>query len=292
MLTKQERNGCRMENKNMNKSVRKLKDECQKVRVRLKTTGETSNEPDTTFQQKQKHSHREENVKNFKKLSDALTVQTEEKSRRVQESNTKNTRERVGGKGGTATCDKRMPCAFVFNLEKNRSKEMEPKKGMGKKYKTGKRLETVKGKHAAHERTYKKIPSKDKICRNDTVTCKIGSKGKNQGGTNEKVCKMNLNNEFLNMQIAEEQTTFKARKEKENGYNSLPARTPNRWKSRRMQLIWLTHSCRKSRENKALILGNTRTENAKWTSQGIQHGYVGNKWKAMASLSFKTGTPR
>ena len=112
MLTNQERNGCRMENKKKcEKSVRKLKDECQKVRVRLKTTGETSNEPDTTFQQKQKHSHREVNVsKNFKQLSDALsTVQTEEKSRRVQESktkNTKNTRERdIGGKGGTAKCD-------------------------------------------------------------------------------------------------------------------------------------------------------------------------------------------
>lgn len=102
--------------KKCEKSVRKLKDECQKVRVRLKTTGETSNEPDTTFQQKQKHSH-------FKQLSDDLsTVQTEEKSRRVQESNTKNTkntRERdIGGKGGTAKCDKCMPCAFVFNLKK------------------------------------------------------------------------------------------------------------------------------------------------------------------------------
>ena len=62
------------------KTVRKLKDECQKVRVRPKTTGETRNEPDTTFQQKQKHSHPENVSKNSKQLSDALsTVQTEEK---------------------------------------------------------------------------------------------------------------------------------------------------------------------------------------------------------------------
>lgn len=185
MLTNQKRNGCRMENKKKcEKSVRKLKDECQKVRVRLKTTGETSNEPDTTFQQKQKHCHREENVsKNFKQLSDALsTVQTEEKSRRVQESNTKNTRERdIGGKGGTAKCDKCRVHSFLI-WKKNRSREMEPKrKGMEKDIKLERDLRQWKENMQRIKEHVKKIASQEKICRNDTVTCKIGSKGKHQG---------------------------------------------------------------------------------------------------------------
>ncbi len=123
-------------------TVRKLKDKCQKVRVRPKTTGETRNEPNRNtviLRTCQKTANSAQMLSAQSKPRRKSRVE-ESKSRRIQETTARQRQRRQRRHGHVwedAVCIRFQRCSEKNSLlpviwKKNRSKETEPKrKGMG-----------------------------------------------------------------------------------------------------------------------------------------------------------------